>query len=274
MGSDSPIASRAEEVLQLFRKGAEFTQELIQENERLRYRILELERQSVDRPEVTGEITDQNRRLLERIVELERERDEILASLARIEEQSRNHALRQSEIEQENRSLARLYAAAYELHSTLDFDDVLRLLSDVQRELIGAESFIVYLADEEDGTLSPVCVEGEATPPERVVKGEGLVGITFLTGENVFFDDMNGSPIDENEPLAAVPLTIRESVIGVIAIHRLTPPKSRLTPLDQKLLTLLAGQAATAIFAAKLYQNSTRKLNTIKGFLDLLKNQE
>ena len=33
---------------------------------------------------------------------------------------------------------------------------------------------------------------------------------------------------------------------------------------------LLAAHAATAIFAAKLYAQSERKLNTIQSFLDLL----
>ena len=37
-----------------------------------------------------------------------------------------------------------------------------------------------------------------------------------------------------------------------------------------ELFTLLAGHAATAILASKLYSQSERKLNTIQGFIDLL----
>ena len=33
---------------------------------------------------------------------------------------------------------------------------------------------------------------------------------------------------------------------------------------------MLGGHAATAIFAAQLYSQSERKLNTIQGFIDLL----
>jgi hypothetical protein len=33
---------------------------------------------------------------------------------------------------------------------------------------------------------------------------------------------------------------------------------------------MLGGHAATAIFAAKLYSQSERKLNTIQGFIELL----
>ena len=41
--------------------------------------------------------------------------------------------------------------------------------------------------------------------------------------------------------------------------------------LDFELFNLLAGHAATALFASKLYSESERKLSTIQGFLDLLK---
>jgi len=37
-----------------------------------------------------------------------------------------------------------------------------------------------------------------------------------------------------------------------------------------ELFNMLGGHAATAIFAAKLYSQSERKLNTIQGFIDLL----
>ena len=36
------------------------------------------------------------------------------------------------------------------------------------------------------------------------------------------------------------------------------------------LFTLLAGHAATATFASKLYSESERKLSTIQGFIELL----
>jgi hypothetical protein len=41
--------------------------------------------------------------------------------------------------------------------------------------------------------------------------------------------------------------------------------------MDYELFTLLAGHAATAIFSAKLYSASERKLSTLQGFLDMLK---
>ena len=51
VNKDRPIQKNVEEFLQVFRKGEEFTQELLQENERLRFKVAELEgsvKRSVD----------------------------------------------------------------------------------------------------------------------------------------------------------------------------------------------------------------------------------
>jgi hypothetical protein len=66
---------------------------------------------------------------------------------------------------------------------------------------------------------------------------------------------------------------IKDSVIGVIAINKLLFQKTAFTTMDYELFTLLAGHAATAIFSAKLYSASARKLTTLQGFLDMLKTQ-
>ena len=40
---ENDTAGRADEFLQVFKKGAEFTQDLLKENERLRFRVIKLE---------------------------------------------------------------------------------------------------------------------------------------------------------------------------------------------------------------------------------------
>ena len=55
---DKTVYSRAEEFLQVFKKGAEFTQELLKENERLRYQVIELQerpRGGLESPPATNE---------------------------------------------------------------------------------------------------------------------------------------------------------------------------------------------------------------------------
>src|SRR5512133_3967281 len=70
------VHTRGEEFLQVFKKGAEFTQDLLKENERLRYRVLELEKfQSAGGEAASGADV---RKLTERIADLEAEKQEIL----------------------------------------------------------------------------------------------------------------------------------------------------------------------------------------------------
>ena len=68
-----------------------------------------------------------------------------------------------------------------------------------------------------------------------------------------------------------IPLKIKDSVIGVISINKLLVQKTTFTAMDYELFTLLAGHAATAVFSAQLYSASARKLTTLQGFLDMMK---
>ena len=76
----------------------------------------------------------------------------------------------------------------------------------------------------------------------------------------------------KSEPRGAG-FVFKDSVVGVISINKLLVQKTEFTPTDFELFTLLAGHAATAIFSAKLYSTSARKLTTLQGFLDLIKTQ-
>ena len=130
-------SSRAEEFLQMFKKGAEFTQELLKENERLRYRIIRLE--EAHQNCVPADQAFDVQQLMKRIEELEREKEAILERIRRVEEENHDFAERYVEVETENNNLANLYIASYQLHSTLDFREVLQIITEIVIKLIGAE---------------------------------------------------------------------------------------------------------------------------------------
>lgn len=264
------LQSRAEEFLQVFKKGAEFTHDLMKENERLRYRLLQLEE---DQRSVAGrsEASEENRRLLERVDELEREKEEILGRIRQIEAENQDFATRYVEIEQENNNLANLYIASYQLHSTLDFREVLQIITEIIINLIGAEEFAIMLLDERTNELQAVATEGVRREDVPTVKfGNGVVGEVAKTGESFFAEDVEEYVPDLGAPMVCIPLKIKEHVIGVIAVYKLLVQKTKFVPVDFELFTLLAGHAATAIFSSRLYSDSERKLSTIQGFLDLL----
>ena len=104
----------------------------------------------------------------------------------------------------------------------------------------------------------------------KIAPGSGVVGGAVASGET-FCGDTTASQ-DWEAPIACIPLRVQDRPIGAIAIYSLLEQKETFTPLDHELFTLLAGHAATAIFAAQLYSQSERKLNTIQGFIDLLTN--
>ena len=266
---DKGISGRGEEFLQVFKKGAEFTQELMRENERLRYRVVELEESRHSLRPV--EDTDENRRLLYRIDELEREKEEILGRIQHVEQENQDFATRYVEIEQENNNLANLYIASYQLHSTLDFKEVLQIITEIIINLIGAEEFAIMLLDEKTNELQAVATEGISREEIPSVKfGNGIIGQVAKTGESYFAADASVGASDLSDPMVCIPLQIKEHVIGVLVIYKLLVQKTQFADVDYELFTLLAGHAATAVFSSRLYSDSERKLSTIQGFLDLL----
>ena len=268
---EKDTAGRADEFLQVFKKGAEFTQDLLKENERLRFRVIKLEETLKEKGhEVVVESPDAIE-LKKKIEALEQEKVEILGQIKLVEEENQNFANRYVEIEEENNMLANLYIASYQLHSTLDFKEVLQIILEIVINLIGAEEFGVLLLDEKTNRLEPVASEGLVTSElPSIAVGKGIIGEAVKSGENYFIDSMEGYERDFEKPIVCIPLKIKDHVIGVIAIYKLLTQKDEFTNVDYELFTLLAGHAATAVFSSRLYSDSERKLSTIQGFIDLL----
>lgn len=268
---DRITLKKAEEFLQVFKKGAEFTQDLLKENERLRYQVVKLEEMAKQQAGADAANNPEAVRLRLRIDELEREKQEILDRIKQVEAENVNFANRYVEIEEENNNLANLYIASYQLHSTLDFREVLQIIMEIIINLIGAEEFALMLLDEKTNKLQAVAAEGlETSDLPTVGLGEGIIGQMARTGENYFIDDLESYTRDFQHPIVCIPLKIKEHVIGVIVIYKLLVQKSHFAEVDFELFTLLAGHAATAVFSSRLYSESERKLSTIQGFIDLL----
>jgi transcriptional regulator with GAF, ATPase, and Fis domain len=260
---------KAEKFLELFNKGKEFTEELLRENQRLRYRLAAVE------TEQEGKSNEELQRLREQIAQLADENRRIQQRFREVEEENKDFANRYIEIEEQNNNLANLYVASYQLHSTLDFREVIQIVQEIVINLVGAESFAILLLDEKTNELKVIASEGEDVMPGinqiSIRLGEGIMGQVARTGESYYINqDVEGGAVTIDKPLAAVPLKIKEHVIGLIVIYRLLQQKDSFSAVDYELFSLLAAHAATAIFSSKLYSQSERKLNTIQSFLDLL----
>ncbi|HVS30300.1 MAG TPA: GAF domain-containing protein [Thermoanaerobaculia bacterium] len=260
---------KAEKFLELFNKGKEFTEELLRENQKLRYRVATLE------TEQSGLSAEELQKLREQVQQLAEENRQIQQRYEEVENENKDFAHRYLEIEEQNNNLANLYVASYQLHSTLDFREVIQIVQEIVINLVGAESFAILLLDEKTSELRTIAYEGQEITPGletlSIQLGDGIVGQVASTGESYYVNhDVLGGAVTLQTPLAAVPLKIKDHVIGLIVIYRLLQQKDAFTAVDYELFSLLAAHAATAIFASKLYSQSERKLNTIQSFLDLL----
>jgi hypothetical protein len=264
---------RGEAVLAILHRGAEFTRELLEENARLQDRLNSIQERQEEAARSPDDWQKLREELADRIAGLESERANIMAQLRRVESENQHFAERYLEIEEENNNLANLYVASYQLHSTLDPNEVLRVIVEIVINLIGAELFCVYVCGEDSSTLEPVAAEGaDLGLFPRYEIGEGVVGQAVATGSIACGDmpALQGEAICGAAPIVAIPLRVDDVPVGVIAVHKLLQQKDGFSALDHELFALLAGHAATAIFASRLFAQSERKLTTIQGFIDLL----
>lgn len=270
MPNGDDASKKGQEFFSMFLKAKEFTEELLKENERLRFKVASLEAGAGAAPPSD----DRMRELNQRVRELEQRLVEMETRYRKVEEENKEFADRYIEIEEQNNNLANLYVASYQLHSTLDYKEVVRIVQEIVINLIGAEVFHIFMLSEKTGQLELESSEGQEASMTTIPVGEGIIGTSAKTGDNYFADQVaHEEPTPYEEPIAVIPLKIKDSVIGVISINKLLVQKKAFTTMDYELFTLLAGHAATAIFSAKLYSTSARKLTTIQGFLDLLKTQ-
>lgn len=259
---------RGEAVLSIFKRGAEFTRQLLADNETLRKRLQDVLSRQNDAAQSPDQWEKLRQELKSRISALEFENQSIRDQLVEVETENHQFAEQYLEIEEENNNIANLYVASYQLHSTLDASEVLKIILEIVINLVGAEIFSVYVYDEKTNFLEAVAAEGRALESfPRVEVGTGFVGESVATGDVATRELV--SP-DSEDPVVSIPLQVDNRPVGAIVIYSVLQQKSGFSPLDHELFTLLAGHAATAIFASRLHAQSTRKLSTIQGFIDLL----
>jgi nitrate/nitrite-specific signal transduction histidine kinase len=262
-------ASRGEEVLHLFKRGAEFTKELLEDNERLRRELVRFQEQQEYAARTPEDWDKLRRELSGRLKDLEAEYETVRQRLTTVESENRDFADRYLDIEEENNNLANLYVASYQLHSTLDLAEVVKIILEIVINLIGAEIFAVYMLDESSGRLEAVAAEGldvSEFPGCRL--GSGVLGEAVERGHTQCWDDVTPGNLDQ--PIVCIPLLIERRPIGALVIYELLQQKETFSALDHELFAMLGAHAATALFAARLHSQSERKLSTIQSFIDLL----
>jgi GAF domain-containing protein len=168
-------------------------------------------------------------------------------------------------LEDEVGTLNRLIQVTTVLNSTLNLQDLLQLIMDSATDLLNAETSSLMLVDEETGELTFDVATGE--PGREVVKyrvppGQGIAGWVVQNAQPLQIDDPKSDPrfydrIDksinfETRNILAVPLQVKDRVIGVVEVINKKGAPS-FTQKDTELATALTNQASVAIDNTRMY---------------------
>ena len=212
---------------------------------------------SLEKSPASPRDTQQLPQLQQRLLELEDDRDQLSKQL--------------SDYEAQTGRLMNLYVATYQLHSTLDPAEVQSTIAEIATNLIGAEQFSLLFWRGDSGECEIAHGQGLEEVAiglyenGRYAGGDPAIDATLADGV------LRIGPIDGSDVVAVVPLTVQGAVVGALVIHKLFAHKAMLRADDRDLLDLLAAHAASALFAARVYSATDRKLKTLESLIQLVK---
>jgi HD-GYP domain-containing protein (c-di-GMP phosphodiesterase class II) len=182
---------------------------------------------------------------------------------------------------QHNGRIEELISIFGQIGATLDRDQLLGMLVDYAREVIGAEASSLFLVDEEEGDICLLFASNLNQRVQvrdvRVPRGKGIIGHVIETGQVVLVPDVTRDTrhytgVDEHSgfitrSILAVPLRSRQVVLGgdrgvikeriIGGFEALNKLDGTFDEEDAGLLITLANQAATVLEIADLYADAT-----------------
>ena len=194
------------------------------------------------------EAADRVQELERSIQAAERDREELTSRLVEAEHQLGR--------------LMNLYVATFQLHATLDPTEVQATIAEIAVDLLGAERFVLLLRKEGTRECEVALARGLEQDPSGLYARE-----KYLGGDPL----VDAALEDGVLRIAAVPLRVQDAIVGVLVVLKLFDHKSILRAEDRDLLDLLAAHAASALFAARVYSNTDRKLRTLESLVQLVR---
>jgi GAF domain-containing protein len=262
MTTKKDTGGQGDYVLRVREETRRYVQELLSENEKLRRLAAALESEK-------GRLVAEKMALQEKLLALREELDrvhhdqaELRRQLAQVEAENQQFSHQYVEVEQQNNNLANLYVASYQLHSTLDREEVVAAIQEIVINLIGSEELAIYELAADGAALRLVGSFGiDPVGYATVPLSSGIIGRVALSGE-AFLPGQAFQPPAAPAPreaslTACVPLKLGDKVLGALAVFRLLSHKSGLEAIDYELFNLLATHAATALYLTHLHREST-----------------
>jgi serine phosphatase RsbU (regulator of sigma subunit)/PAS domain-containing protein/putative methionine-R-sulfoxide reductase with GAF domain len=167
-----------------------------------------------------------------------------------------------------NERLAVIHELGQMITTQLQLDTVLDILAHSIAKLLGTDTGVILLVDEETQIVS---IRGAYGLSAHVVKnahnrlGECIGGRVALTGKPLVINDLPNNfsfhnPAAKDEGLlacASVPLFVGTKVIGALSVHSKTD-RNAFGDEQVYFLQMLAGQAAIAIENARLFEEERK----------------
>ena len=168
-----------------------------------------------------------------------------------------------------SRELSAIRAVSQVMATSIELDNLLRLIIDKLVETLDAERATLFLVDDEHQELySRVLVEESGLSEIRLKIGEGIAGYVAATGQHLniadayqdprhirSFDEMTGF---RTSTILSMPMyNPQQKIIGVVQV--LNKKIGPFTIRDERLLSVMATQAAISIENARLYEREIQQ---------------
>lgn len=160
-----------------------------------------------------------------------------------------------------NRELTALYDVAVTMSSTLNTDEVIKIVFDSAKNAVLWDTICLFLY--QNGCLVPVMYEGfpeDSLKDFRIKPGEGITGKALLTQKGVVSSykeclKVPGLPPD-TKTVMSVPLITSNGVVGALTLT--SNRKNAYNAKNLKILSILANQAAVSIHNAQLFDKTSQ----------------
>jgi diguanylate cyclase (GGDEF)-like protein len=165
--------------------------------------------------------------------------------------------------------LMALQETAFDLHSSLELEIVLKNIVRRACKLLGTSHGYLDILNEDADELTPVIGIGalEESLKHKVVKGEGVAGIVWETGKSlvVSYYDQWPSRIAKFRrgairAIVGMPLKLDGQVVGVIGVARGAGSEKGFSEGDVEILKRFADLAVVALQNARLYDKAQKEI--------------
>jgi len=192
-------------------------------------------------------------------------------------EQLQNELAERKRAEESLRRRADEFAALYETTSDLavrqDLPTLLEIIIERAQKLLAVPYGAVDLYDPLQNELVLAVAKGvEVNTSGRIKMGEGMTGRVAQTREAMVIDDYqaweHALPSYADHPFGAfcqVPMLFGGELIGTLTVAEIKPSSRKFNEADVHFLSLLAGQAASAVYDARMQEETLRRLRELEA---------